>query len=109
MEMDQHAWPDRATPLQSVWSMALSAMMVESELFIHLFNLKFNRCEHHTSIRMQSGLRKVDYSKLEYIVIKNNMQTNGYEVEYKVQNKMNVHYFLQMYNIQDKQVSLELP
>ena len=27
--MDQNALPDRATPLQSTWSMALSALMVE--------------------------------------------------------------------------------
>ena len=29
--MDQHAWPDRTTPLQiqSVWTMGLKAMMVE--------------------------------------------------------------------------------
>ena len=27
--MDQHAWPDRTTPFQSVWSMALSAMTAE--------------------------------------------------------------------------------
>ena len=29
MVMDQYARPDRATPLQSVWSVVLSAMMVE--------------------------------------------------------------------------------
>ena len=29
--MDQHAWPNRRISLQSVWSMALSAMMVECE------------------------------------------------------------------------------
>ena len=35
--MDQHAWPDRRTPLQSVWSVALSVMMVECEdLFVYL-------------------------------------------------------------------------
>ena len=37
MAMDQHAWPNRTTPLQSVWSMALSAVMVEYEQFIYLF------------------------------------------------------------------------
>ena len=31
MTMDQHAWPDKTTPLQSAWSMALS------DLFICLF------------------------------------------------------------------------
>ena len=34
MAMDQRAWPNRTTPLQSVWSMALSAVMVECERFI---------------------------------------------------------------------------
>ena len=32
--MDQHTRPYRTTPLQSVWSMALSAMMVECERFV---------------------------------------------------------------------------
>ena len=36
--MDQHAWSNRTTPLQSVWSMVLSAMMVECELFIYSIN-----------------------------------------------------------------------
>ena len=31
MGMDQHAWPDRTTPLQSAWLMALSATMVKCE------------------------------------------------------------------------------
>ena len=35
--MDQHAWPDRTTPLRSMWSIALSAMTVECEQFINLF------------------------------------------------------------------------
>ena len=36
--MDQHAQPDRTTPLQSAWLMVLSAMMAEcvSDLFIYL-------------------------------------------------------------------------
>ena len=34
---DQHAWPDKAALLQSVWSMALHAMTVECEQFIYLF------------------------------------------------------------------------
>ena len=39
MAMDQHAWPDRATPLQSVWSLALSAMTIECErLFYYSLN-----------------------------------------------------------------------
>ena len=35
---NQHAWPDKTTPLHNVWSMALSAMTVEcvSDLFIYL-------------------------------------------------------------------------
>ena len=32
--MDQHAQPDRTTSLQSAWSTALSAMLVECERFI---------------------------------------------------------------------------
>ena len=35
--LNQHAWPDRTTPLQSVWSMALSTKMIECEPFICLF------------------------------------------------------------------------
>ena len=34
--MDQHAWLDKTTPLQSAWSVALSTMMVECEQFIYL-------------------------------------------------------------------------
>ena len=35
---NQLAWPDKTAPLlQSTWSMALSAMMVECERFIYLF------------------------------------------------------------------------
>ena len=34
--MDQNAWPDRVTPLQSAWSMAPSGTMVECERFIYL-------------------------------------------------------------------------
>ena len=35
--MDEHAWPDKATPLLlSAWSMALSAMTIEYELFIYI-------------------------------------------------------------------------
>ena len=37
MSMDQHAWPDRTTPFQSVCSMALSTMMVECEWSYYLF------------------------------------------------------------------------
>ena len=37
--MDQHARPDRTTPLQSVWSMALSAMTVECEWFFFFIYL----------------------------------------------------------------------
>ena len=37
--MDQHAWPDRTTPLQSAWSMGLGAMMAECEQFVYLFSL----------------------------------------------------------------------
>ena len=33
MSMDQCAWPNRTTPLQSVWSMPLSAMKVECDHF----------------------------------------------------------------------------
>ena len=29
--VNQHAWSDRTTPLQSAWSVALSAMTVECE------------------------------------------------------------------------------
>ena len=35
--MDQYAWPNRANPLQSVWSMTLTAMMVECEWLIYLY------------------------------------------------------------------------
>ena len=35
--MNQHAQPDRTTPLQSTWSMVLSAMTVECKEFIYLF------------------------------------------------------------------------
>ena len=35
--MDQHAQPDRTTLLQSAWSVALSATMVECEQFIYFF------------------------------------------------------------------------
>ena len=39
--MDQHAWPDKSAPLlRNVWSMALSAMMVECEQFIYLWESK---------------------------------------------------------------------
>ena len=34
--MDQHGRPDRTTPLQSAWSMALNAMTVECEQFIYV-------------------------------------------------------------------------
>ena len=37
MAVDQHAWPDGTTPLQSALSMALSAMMIDYESFISLF------------------------------------------------------------------------
>ena len=33
--MDQDAWSDRTTTLQSVWSMALSVMTVECEQFVY--------------------------------------------------------------------------
>ena len=36
--MDQYVWPDRTTPLQSVWSVVLSTMMVECEQFVYLLN-----------------------------------------------------------------------
>ena len=36
--MNQYAWPNRTTPLQSAWSMALNAMTIECEWgFIDLF------------------------------------------------------------------------
>ena len=42
---DQHAWPDRATPLQNAWSVALNArmhaMMVECEEFIYLVSIVY--------------------------------------------------------------------
>ena len=31
MVTDQHAWPNRTIPLQSAWSIALNAMLVECE------------------------------------------------------------------------------
>ena len=37
MAMDQCVWPDRTAPLQSAWSMVLSAMTVECERFIYSF------------------------------------------------------------------------
>ena len=36
--IDQHAWPNKPTPLSNAWSMALSAMMVKCEVFIYLLN-----------------------------------------------------------------------
>ena len=42
---DQHAWPNKTTPLLwSAWSMALSAMTIESEWFIYLFNHHSTQC-----------------------------------------------------------------
>ena len=38
--VDQHVWPDKTTPLlQSVWSMAPSAIMIQCEWFIYIFYL----------------------------------------------------------------------
>ena len=37
--MNQHTQPDRTTPLQSVWSMAVSDVTIECERFI--YSLKF--------------------------------------------------------------------
>ena len=34
--MDRYAWPNRTTPLESEWSVGLSATTVESERFILL-------------------------------------------------------------------------
>ena len=36
--VDQHAWPNRTTILQSVWSMAMIALRFECEWFMYLFN-----------------------------------------------------------------------
>ena len=44
MAMDQHARPDRTTPLHSTWSMALSPMTVECEQFICLMDWLWNGC-----------------------------------------------------------------
>ena len=53
--MDQHARPNRTTPLQSVWSMALSAMMVECEPFIYLFI----QCRRFTNISQKFYQEKI--------------------------------------------------
>ena len=42
--MDQHARSVRLAPLQSVRSMATSAMMVEREWFIYLFAISCSLC-----------------------------------------------------------------
>ena len=38
--MEQHSRPNRTTPLESVWSMAQSDMMVECERFIYFIVFK---------------------------------------------------------------------
>ena len=43
--MDQHAWPDRTTPLQSTSSMTLSAMTIECEGLIDWFIFKIPTLE----------------------------------------------------------------
>ena len=55
MTMDQHARPNRTTPLQSVWSMALSAMMVECEQFIYLFTCHI-QCYFHGIVLVRSNI-----------------------------------------------------
>ena len=34
--MDQHVWPGKTTPIHTVWTMALDAIMVKCESFIYL-------------------------------------------------------------------------
>ena len=52
--MDQHAWPDRTPPLHSAWSMALSAMTVDCEPCIHLFQI--DSAILHQSIKKQNAM-----------------------------------------------------
>ena len=49
--VDRCAWPDKTTPLPSVWSMALSTMAVEYQQLIYLSQLpRYNSSRHHTSM-----------------------------------------------------------
>ena len=57
--MDQSTRPDRATPLQSVWSMVSSAMMVECEQFIYLV-YTFQFSEHAFSIFLIHSIESND-------------------------------------------------
>ena len=83
--MDQHARPDRTIPLQSVWSMVLSAMTVECKrLIIYSFtsNICTIICLFHSK-KIHPNISKKDFN-LNIIFTIINSQMNTYNTEYKV-------------------------
>ena len=71
--MNQDVQPDRATPLQSAWSMALSATTVECERFI-LFNAfnKYITMHEQGSGTLKTSFKYID-SCVEYCITKAGM------------------------------------
>ena len=55
MPMKQYAWPDITTPLQSAWSMVLSAVTVVSDLVIYFIVKAFYCVIQRSEIRILSS------------------------------------------------------
>ena len=81
MLMDQHAWLDRTTPLQSALSMGLTAMMVECEQIIIFLISRFKDNRRGTQMLCRKAVMALYCSlqtKLSRSIYLGNQQLHSY-------------------------------